>query len=405
MDLAKKLKETMPDLHSAQVSEKELFNKGIDFSRPLNDYPKADFISKFLLENGNQRQHIYTKDLNVNGVAVQDAMEKYLDHEAYQSSNFKQALLSPLHLEHSLGDDKAELEKLKGKKPYFELGNYLHECILEPTKFGRAIVEPKYSLTSKEGVKSGIEFWENQIEQQGHGVNEIGETLTVNETFALALKDVEQLGLNLDKQDGKKAYLKALKAFSGMEAVSEEHYLKIQILKRHFDNYGGGILKELLPYSKREISFYLNHESGLKVKVRPDAIQFKENIGVDAIISIKSTAMEDLRGFCYDAAKKHYDLSEGMYQEVVSEVTGRDFNTTIMIMLQTVPPFGIAVLIWSAEDIETGKYKFHEALNIAAECKESGIYKGYEAFAEENTFGLIQMQLPEWNQKQFLPTN
>jgi hypothetical protein len=94
-----------------------------------------------------------------------------------------------------------------------------------------------------------------------------------------------------------------------------------------------------------------------------------------------------------------------MYQDVVSKVTGRDFNTTIMIMLQTVEPFGVAVMVWSAEDIETGKYKFRTALQIAKECQEKNHYPGYEAFAEEGCFGLIQMQLPQWNNKELLPAN
>ena len=381
----------------------ELMDKGIDYTRPLNEYPKADTIVNFLLEK-NEKQHVYTKDLNVNGTAVQDEMDKYLGIDAYQSSHFKQALITPLHLGFSLEDDKTELEKLKTTPKYFELGSFLHQCILEPTKFGRVIVEPKHSLASKEGVESLINFWEQELQKQGFGYNDQSQQITTAESLQLALNDVVKLGLNIDKQDGKKTYYNALKSIVGLEAVSEEHYLKIQILKKHYENYGGGILKDFLLHSKREISFYYNHKNGLKLKCRPDAIQFAENIGVNAIISIKSTACEDLKAFTYSAAKLNYDLTEGMYQEVVSTVSGRDFNTTIMIMLQTVAPFGIAILVWSAEDIEMGKYKFRTALQIAEECKEKSLYNGYETFDEEGNFGLINMQLPTWNNKEFLPT-
>ncbi len=396
------LKQTLPDLHQAEVSEKEFGN--IDYTRPLNEYPTADKIANFLLGKNTKNQHIYTADLNINGVAVQDTMEKYLSAEALQSSHLKKALITPLHLGFSLDDDRAELEKLKEKKGYFELGTFLHQCILEPTKFSRVIVEPKFSLTSNEGVLYLTKFWEETITEQGFGINSQGEQISVQDTFSEALNDVAKLGLSVDKIDGKKIYLQSLKVLSNLTPVSEEHFLKIQILKKQYDNYGGGILKEILKHSKREISFY-TEENGVNLKVRPDAIQFEENIGVNAIISIKSTACEDLRAFYYNAAKLHYDLSEGMYQEVVSKVSGRDFNTTIMIMLQTVEPYGIAVLVWSAEDIEMGKYKFNIALQIAKECQEKGKYPGYEANAEENTFGLIQMELPQWNNREFLPSN
>lgn len=382
----------------------DVLTKSIDYTRPLNEYPTAEKISNHLLSEGNLRKHVYTKDLNVNGIAVQDSMETYLATDALQSSHLKQALITPLHLGFALDDDKKELEKLKDRKPYFELGEFLHQCILEPTKFSRVVVEPKYSLASKEGVSGLIKFWEETIEKQGFGLDANNEQISVQEALSVAMQKVDDLGLSIDKQDGKKTYYNALKHISGLDAVSEEHYLKIQILKKHYDNYGGGILKELLVKSKREISFYADYEN-MKLKVRPDALQFEENIGVNAIISVKSTACEDLRAFYYNAAKLHYDLSEGMYQEVVSQVTGRDFNTTIMIMLQTVPPFGIAVLVWSAEDIEMGKYKFRTGLQIAKECADKGIYQGYEAFAEDNDFGLIDMRLPQWNNKELLPTN
>ncbi|TYO83594.1 PDDEXK-like uncharacterized protein DUF3799, partial [Elizabethkingia miricola] len=184
----------------------------------------------------------------------------------------------------------------------------------------------------------------------------------------------------------------------------ETNFLKIQILRKHYERYGGGLLPRLLKHSKREISFYhTDPETGIDVKVRPDALQFEENIGCNAIISIKSSACEDLRAFMANSAKLHYDLSEGMYQEVCSEVTGRDFNCTITIFLQTVAPFAIAVLVWKPEDIEMGKYKYRTALRDIQKCAELGVYPGYDSLAEENTFGLVQMSLPNWNNVELAP--
>lgn len=403
MENVDQLKNSLPNLHSATVSEEEVGNS-IDFTRPLNEYPTPADIANFLLTDAKP-QHIYTESLNVGGVAVQDDMEKYLSNPSFSSGMLKEALKTPMHLAFSLDGDKRELEELQGKKNHFQLGNYLHEAILEPTKFSRAIVEPKYSLASKEGVGIGMEFWEGLIIEQGQGFNLDGEEITAAEVLALAMSITTEKGLSIDKQDGKKMYLENLKTLSGLEAVTEENYFKIQILKRHYEEYGGGILKRLLIHSKREISMYwTDPNTGMQLKIRPDAIQFKENIGVDAIISVKSSGIEDLRAFYYQAAKMHYDLSEGMYQEVATAVTGRDFNTTIMVMLQTVAPYAIAILVWSPEDIETGKHKFRTALQIAKEATENESFPGYDAFAEEGSFGLIQMFLPDWNNKDFLPS-
>jgi len=88
---------------------------------------------------------------------------------------------------------------------------------------------------------------------------------------------------------------------------------------------------------------------------------------------------------------------------VASGVTGRDFNCTITIMLQTKPPYGVALLVWNAEDIEIGKYKYHQALQTVKECQDSGLYPGYDAYAEGGNFGLISMKLPDWISKELPP--
>lgn len=399
---ADEIKNSLPDLHSATVIDKELFSKGIDYTRALNEYPTIQDIILYL--SGNPKaKHIYTKDLNVGGIAVRDSMEKYLANEATGSGTLKSALKSPMDYYFSKGDDKKALEELQGEKKHFNLGDFLHECILEPTKFSRALVEPTYSLSSGAGVKVGIDFWENTIKYSGGGVNDDGDEIPYELVFSYA-KELVPYGEE-DKQSGKKAYLAGLKKYSGKYAVTQENFLKIGAMKKHYDNYGGGgIVKRLLTHSKREISmYYTDPETGRKLKIRPDAIQFAENIGVNAIVSIKTTATPDLRSFYNFCARYHYDLSEGMYQEIATQVTGRDFNTTIMIMCQSVAPFGIAILIWHPHDIEMGKHKFRVGLQTAIDSDESGLYPGYDAFAEAGNMGLIQMELPQWNNREMLP--
>jgi hypothetical protein len=411
MDL-QALKNSMPDLHSAAVVEKELFKGVIDYSRPLTDYPTVQKIVEFLKQD-LPAQHIYTPDLNLHGKVVQDEMEKYLENDALSSSMLKAALKTPLHFEFARSEDKDALEDLRGTPPCFNIGTFLHQALLEPTKFGRAIVEPKYALSSYEGVNIGIDFYEKLINEKEVAlvINEVDGVKTVDETaphlaFEIFAERLISGGYKLDSLNYKKAYLAQLIEAADVDPVTEENHIKIQILKKHVDNYGGGIIKRLLKHSKREVSVYWKDpETGLDLKVRPDAIQFEENIGVNAIISVKSTACEDLGAFYSHCAKLNYDLSEGMYQEVVSEATGRDFNTTITIMLQTVAPYAVAVMVWNAEDIEMGKHKYKSALHNAKEIQEKESHKGYDVFAQEDSFGLIEMFLPGWNQKEQLPAN
>lgn len=379
------------------------FEMGVDVMSALKSSTKKMTIVKELdpfkeiptaLEQNRPCTLISTPSLRVNGNAIQDSFEKYLSHPGIQSSNLKQALITPFHFQYSREDDKQKLVEIQGEKKHFQLGTFIHQCILEPRKFGRVIVEPKNSMTSTEGVNAAIEFWENIIrsEEDDH------ERLILD-----AIMSVHEKGLNIDKIDGKRFYLEMLKSKTDIQPVSEEHYFKIKIMEKHLENYGNGVIKKLVKGSKREISFYYNHPNGLSLKVRPDAIAFEENIGVNAIISIKSTACEDLRAFVYQNAKLNYDLSEAMYQDVVSNVTGRRFNTTITIMLQTIEPFAIAVLIWKKDDIEVGLYKYESAMEKVLLAKEQGQYKGYDSYAD-NDNGLILMELPQWNNKELLPS-
>ncbi len=374
--------------------------KAIDYTRPLGEYPTAQDIADFI-KTRSKTQHIYTKDLQKGGVAVQDAMEKYLADESYSSGQLKAAIKTPLHLYFEREDEaRRELEKLQDKS-HFALGTYLHECMLEPTKFSRVVVEPKASRAKNSDLDRLIEFWEGVIESREECYLK-GVDTSPQEVLDYANGVVP----DTTKMGDKKAYLSILIECSGCQSISAKDKIIIDLVKRNYMAYGGGIIPALLKHSKREISLYsIDPNTGLPVKNRPDALQFKENIGADAVISVKSTSCETLSHFYYQSAKLNYELSEGMYQENASRVTGRDFNTTIMIMLQTVAPFGVGVMVWSGEDIEIGKYKYHQALDTAFQCEQSGTYPTYEAFAEEGNFGLIDMKQPSWNAKELHPVD
>lgn len=361
----------------------------IDYTRPIESYGTAQQIVDHIQSSYDPR-HIYTDSLNVNGRCVQDAMEKYLAAKAYGSSSLKKARISPVDLFFYIEEQwKIALDELQGKKPAFELGTFLHMAILEPTRFSRVVVEPKVNGATKDGVIEQVTFWKKQYETN--------EAIEDPDTSLLALADSVS-------GDWKIAELRQLRddmqAKSGLESVSKEHSIAIRAAKYHYFRYGGGILPMLVKHSKREISIYATDPvTGLDVKIRPDALQFEENIGVNAIISLKSTRATNLSKFFYDSAKLEYDLTEGFYQDVASLATGRDFNTTITIMFQTSAPYQVAAFVWPGEELEWGKYKYRNALQVAQECREKDNYPGFDAFAEEGHSGLMEIELPWWSKR------
>ena len=388
----------------SNMQEGEKLLSSIDYTRPLNEYATADDIS-FFLNTRDKPRHVYTKDLNLNGRVVKEDMEKYLSAKEYINSGaLKEAQKSPLHLFYATESGwKERLDSYMKKKDYFVLGEFIHQAILEPGKFSRVIVEPDYKQNSKKGLLSLISFWEDKIQSLNEIV--VNDTKISGSQYIDMLKD-ESGSFELDRMDSLKLYYNILKSKSGFTSVDEIDKQIIDITYFNYKRYGDGLLPELLKHSKREISVYYDDpDYGIKQRIRPDAMQFSENIGADTIISVKSTRAESISHYCYQSAKLNYELTEGMYCEVAGKVTGRDFRCVINIMVQTLPPYGVAVLVWDAEDIEIGKYKYYQALQTVAECREKGKYPGYDAYAEAGHRGLINMKQPSWNAKELYPVD
>lgn len=352
-----------------------------------DDYPAKEDILEFIALNDSRPPvNIDLKSLSRNGIVKRDPMEMYLQSRHISSSNLKNALKTPRSFYYDY--ERVFEEK---QKPCFQLGTFAHMAFLEPRLFGLVKVEPACNQASKGGVLTMIRFYDGLLRDTKEYAKEAeDDSPSVNWSFN-ALKEyrdkLRQSCLDL-----------------GYSFISEEMSMIIKALERNYYWYGGGIIRQLLKGAMSEVSFYgRDEETGLDVRVRPDYFNIEENIGVNAVISFKTTRADDLGKFYYDCAKLKYELSEGMYQEVMSNVTGRNFNVTIMIMLQTVEPYDVAVLFWSPDDLANGKYKYHYALSIVKDCFDKKWFPGYDAKAEEGARGIIDMQLPEWSKKLLHP--
>lgn len=352
-----------------------------------DDYPTKESVLDFIALNCNRPPvNIDLKGLSQNGMIKRDPMESYLQSRHISSSNLKNALKTPRSFYYDW--ERVFEEK---EKPHFQLGTFAHMAFLEPRLFGLVKVEPDCNQASKSGVLTMISFYSSLLSKDKNYIPKVDEEIPCEKWNFNDLKEF---------RDRKRQQCLDL----GYSFISEEMSMIIKALERNYYWYGGGIIPQLLKGAYSEVSFYgKDEETGLDVRVRPDYFNVEENIGVNAVISFKTTRADDLGKFYYDCAKLKYELSEGMYQEVMSGITGRNFNVTIMIMLQTVEPYDVAVLFWSPDDLANGKYKYHYALSIVKDCFDKKLFPGYDANAEEGARGIIDMQLPEWSQKMLHP--
>lgn len=364
-----------PDLDNAAVADKELNNLAFDPSA----YPTIGDMLTSPEFNKVDFEGIDLTALSLNGSIKQDDMQAYLNARKYNSSSsLKEILKTPFHYRFYMD------QKIKApEKSHFELGTFAHMAFIEPNRFDKYIIEPEASLSKKDDVLALIRFYEK--------------------TNGMEVSAASHLGAD-PKMNDLKNYLSSLKEQCPYSVVAKEYQEIIDVLNYSYKHYGNGIIPRILKGAMGETSFYGHDpETGLPVKVRPDFFNIKENIGVDAVISFKTTSANTVEKFIYDTAKFKYELSEGMYQEVVSHVTGRNFNVTIMIMLQTVPPYLPAVFWWNAEDLANGKYKYRSALETVRQCKESMLYPGFDAMAENGNYGIIDLLQPEWAKKELHP--
>lgn len=362
------------DLSEATVTGEELCQLQFD----ITEYTPFEEFIHHLDHLPKKPRHVYNYALAVNGRVANDRMETYLKAPGESSSLLKDALKSPRHYLIARNEEITPKDR-----KHFELGTFSHEAILEPKRFEKVVVKPKADRGTIRGCVELIRFFSDILKKQHIEIDP-----------KWKLPTLKLMASDMEEQCEK----------AGYTMIDSTYHDIIRAMKVSFNTYGGGILPRIMPYVKTETSMYGRDAStGLKVKIRPDGMLLQENFGINAILSVKTTNATSVEAFMRDCAKYRYELAEGMYLKVASDITGREFTATLMIMAQTVLPFQVAVFYWDAEDLQIGKYKYAQALDIVKQCRDSDTWPGFDAKAEEGTHGIIQCKLPDYIKSELLP--
>lgn len=370
---------------------------------PTEDYHKYDLgeryyatIQDVIIGIKNRKKVTEVAELlpqlSLNGVVVQDEMETYLTKKGNSASAIKEFLKTPLAYRlYVMG--QAPRKKVKA----FELGTFCHLAFLEPKRFDDLVVEPDASLSTVEGVTKHVEFWETLAKKRQK---------TMNKPWIIreARKSVKRKKMSFEKNDGRKEYIQQLKKRLGAISVDADIKNTVDCIKRNYDAYGGGVIAELLAGAASEVSMYgKDVETGLTVKIRPDMLQLEENIGCNAIISFKTTSSDTKEQFEKQIANLKYDFSDAMYLDMASQITGRKFTTVITIMLQTQSPNLVAVGMYDWAALDNARYQYRSTMQTLKEAIDADVWPGFDSFAEEGHFGIIQWKMPAWTQRHLPP--
>lgn len=342
------------------------------------DYTPFEQLLEHIRQLPDRPCRVSPKALSVNGRVVADRMDKYLAHAGESSSLLKEALKSPRHYY------IARHTELKPRNTHhFDFGTFVHSAVLEPTKFAKVKILPDVNLSTAEGCRTLIRYYWELLGMQG---------------------DVDILDYKIGALRETIAELSDQASAAGYTFVKADDNQIINIIRICYMTYGDGILPKLMRYVQPETSMYgVDAATGLRVKIRPDGLLLEENFGVNAILSIKTTSAQSVEAFYRDCAKFRYELSEGMYLKVASEITGRRFTATLMLMIQNVAPFQMALIFWDAEDLQIGKYKYAQSMDIVKQCRDAKRWDGFDALAEAGAFGIIQGKLPPYIKNELSP--
>ena len=380
----------------------------------VEDMRQIDIIVQHLKERDGVVA-IPTSSLNVKGKCVQEKMDKYLaTRDFLQSGTYAAAKKSALHFMYeTVGTTKDDYESTKGAdRSFLSLGTYLHECFLEPSKFKKVVVEPDLDKSKKVDVNDLMIFWMDAFkeEHKDHPVDQYAES-TLLKICQEVLERYEKASHVEDNINAMRDVIREIKRQSNLRPVTHNEKVVIDAVYFNAKRYAGGVIFELLKGAKREISMYgIDPESGIPTKIRPDALQFEENIGLNANISFKSIAGKMkpniIEQYKYDGMRLDYFLKDAVYNHMASVITDRHFDCTIAIILESTPPFGVALLIYPEELRQRGHMDFELARHTVTECQDKNFYPGYEIYAEEGDMGFIELDMPPWYiNREFEETN
>jgi len=176
--------------------------------------------------------------------------------------------------------------------------------------------------------------------------------------------------------------------YDGKKILSQEQFQQILRMYQAVDLHQGA--KPMLTEGVAEQSaFWIDSETGIECKVRPDWLSMKFG-EVTGIADLKTCCDASAETFTKSCAQWGYDIQAAYYQDGIYAVTGKRVPF-YFIAVEKDAPYAVAVYKANNEMIETGRAKYRQALKQIKWCRENDSWPAYQPYGEIEEIGL-----PRW---------
>jgi hypothetical protein len=137
---------------------------------------------------------------------------------------------------------------------------------------------------------------------------------------------------------------------------------------------------------KEQTLIWLDEETGIWIKIRPDCLNIEEGICLD----LKKTQCASSDAFGRSCAEYDYDVQAALYLAGLRAIFGQDFDFAFLAVEEKVP-HGCALYGAPPEMLDRGTRRVRRALRTLQECRESGCWPSYQPHG-----GYDLLAWPKW---------
>jgi PDDEXK-like domain of unknown function (DUF3799) len=172
--------------------------------------------------------------------------------------------------------------------------------------------------------------------------------------------------------------------------LKKDIYLAQLMAGKVFEHHIAG---KLLQDGSAELSGYWHDEAtGVRLRCRPDFMPHNMPAGRPLIVEYKTSQSANPRRFAKTMADYGYHQQAAWNLDGIAACCGVQDAAFVFIVQQKDPPWLVSVCQVEPEDIARGRAQNRQAIDTYAQCRESGIWPGYD--------GLYTIALPGWARHQ-----